>query len=108
MISRRDRPGAAILLRLVKEVAISGIEEVEEGRGIHRAGERGMALMNSLRLLALGMLGLVFSPALRAADGDVKALAGKIDERIAAAWGKGTTPAALADDAEFFRRVHLD
>jgi hypothetical protein len=38
----------------------------------------------------------------------VAALAAKIDERVAAAWAKDVQPAALADDAEFFRRVHLD
>src|SRR5438876_8150021 len=66
--------------------------------------------MRNLRslVLSLGILSLVLTPALRAADKDVKALAAKIDERIAAAWGKGVQAALLADDAEFFRRVHLD
>ncbi len=64
--------------------------------------------MTGLRLLALGALFLGLAVPLRGADGDVKALAAKIDQRIAAAWGKGVRPAALADDAEFFRRVHLD
>jgi hypothetical protein len=45
---------------------------------------------------------------LRAADKDVAALAATIDERIAAAWDKDVQPAPLADDAEFFRRIHLD
>jgi hypothetical protein len=44
-----------------------------------------------------------------AADPDVLALANKIDELIAARWAeKGVTPAPLADDAEFMRRVYLD
>jgi hypothetical protein len=64
--------------------------------------------MNHLRLLGLGMLSLALAPALRAAERDVKAVAATIDQRLAAAWGKGVKPAPLADDAEFFRRVHLD
>jgi hypothetical protein len=37
------------------------------------------------------------------------ALAKRIDEHVAAAWkAQDATPAPLADDAEFFRRVHLD
>src|SRR5262245_4748578 len=64
--------------------------------------------MKSLRLLSLGILSLALTPALRASDKDVKALAAKIDERVAAVWGKGVKPAPVADDAEFFRRVHLD
>src|SRR5439155_17802193 len=59
-------------------------------------------------LAALGVLALAVAPAARAADPDPRALAAKIDQRIAAAWGKAVTPAAPADDAEFFRRVHLD
>ena len=51
---------------------------------------------------------LALAPGLRAADKDVETLAAKIDERIAAAWGKDVKPAPVADDAEFFRRVHLD
>jgi Protein of unknown function (DUF1553)/Protein of unknown function (DUF1549) len=51
---------------------------------------------------------LALAPALRAADSDVEQLAAKIDERIAGAWGKEVKPARIADDAEFFRRVHLD
>ena len=40
---------------------------------------------------------------------DAMALAKKIDEHVAAAWkAQDATPAPLADDAEFFRRVHLD
>jgi len=58
--------------------------------------------------VSLGLLVLVVCPALRGNERDVKALATKIDQRIAAAWGKEVKPAALADDAEFFRRLHLD
>jgi hypothetical protein len=64
--------------------------------------------IHSLLAMGLGMLGLLLGTALRAADKDVEALAKRIDERIAAAWGKEVQPATLADDAEFFRRVHLD
>jgi hypothetical protein len=66
--------------------------------------------MNNRRLLAvsLGMLSLVLTPAVRGADKDVRALADKIDQRIRAAWDKDVKPASLADDAEFFRRIHLD
>ncbi|HEV8062488.1 MAG TPA: DUF1549 domain-containing protein, partial [Gemmataceae bacterium] len=39
---------------------------------------------------------------------DVAALAARIDQHIAAAWDKDVKPATQADDAEFFRRVHLD
>src|SRR5262245_11076076 len=64
--------------------------------------------MNSLRLLALslGALSLALTPA-RGDDG-VRALAAQIDQRFAAAWDRDVTPAPRADDAEFFRRVHLD
>ena len=51
---------------------------------------------------------LTFATAVRAADKDVEALAATIDARIAAAWDKDVKPASRADDAEFFRRVHLD
>src|SRR6516164_3103729 len=66
--------------------------------------------MKTLRLpgVSLGTLFLALGPALHAAETDVKALAAKIDERLASAWGKAVKPAPLADDAEFFRRVHLD
>jgi hypothetical protein len=66
--------------------------------------------MNKLRQLAvnLGVLFLAPTLALRGADTEVLALASRIDQRIAAAWDKGVQPAPLADDAEFFRRVHLD
>jgi hypothetical protein len=68
--------------------------------------------MHFHRLLAagLGMLSLVLAPAARGADpdADVQALATRIDQRLAAAWGKDIKPAPIADDAEFIRRVHLD
>jgi hypothetical protein len=66
--------------------------------------------MNNLRLLAvsLGVLSLALPPALRGADKEVLGLAAQIDRRITAAWDKDVQPAPLADDAEFFRRVHLD
>src|SRR5258708_2534904 len=65
----------------------------------------GALAMKCFSLLALC---LAFTPALRAADRDVAALAAKIDQHIAATWGKDIKPAAVADDAEFFRRLHLD
>jgi hypothetical protein len=64
--------------------------------------------MTTHRLTAAAVLCLALAPAARAADKDVDALAAKIDERIAAAWGKDVKPAPLADDAEFFRRLSLD
>src|SRR6516162_5753502 len=66
--------------------------------------------MNIHRLLAagLGAISLALTPAARGADKEVEALAAKIDRRIAAAWGADVKPAPPADDAEFFRRVHLD
>jgi hypothetical protein len=68
--------------------------------------------MHVHRLLAagLGVLSLALAPVARGADADkvVRALADRIDQRLAAAWGADTKPAPLADDAEFFRRVHLD
>jgi hypothetical protein len=64
--------------------------------------------MKPSQLLALGALALALAPPLHAADRDVEALAAAIDARVAAAWGPDVRPAPLADDAEFFRRVHLD
>jgi uncharacterized protein DUF1549/uncharacterized protein DUF1553 len=66
--------------------------------------------MTSVCLLAvsLGLLSPVFPPAAYDTDQDVAALAATIDDRLAAAWGPDVQPAPLADDAEFFRRVHLD
>src|SRR5439155_18640326 len=58
----------------------------------------------------LGVLSLAVVPTARVADPDAhaRALAAAIDRQVAAAWGQGVKPAAAADDAEFFRRVHLD
>jgi hypothetical protein len=62
------------------------------------------------RLLAagLGVLAVALPPAARGADTDAEALAAHVDRRLAAGWGKDVRPAPRADDAEFFRRVHLD
>ncbi len=61
------------------------------------------------RLLAacLVLSALIQKPAL-ANQNDVSALAARIDKLVAAAWDKAVKPAARSDDAEFFRRVHLD
>lgn len=61
--------------------------------------------MHRYCLLALS---LALTPAVQAADSDVDAVAAKIDAQIASAWSKEVKPAARADDAEFFRRIHLD
>lgn len=63
---------------------------------------------HSLLVLSLGALFLALAPAVHAADKDVEALAATIDAKIAAAWGKDVRPASRTDDAEFFRRIHLD
>jgi hypothetical protein len=65
--------------------------------------------MNEHRLWAvsLGVLSLALTQSSRG-DDEVLALAARIDQRIAAAWNKDVVPAPIADDAEFFRRVHLD
>jgi hypothetical protein len=68
----------------------------------------GAVTMNRLRLLGLIVLPLALTPSLHAADGDVQSLARRIDDRVKAAWGNGVKPAPQADDAEFFRRIHLD
>src|SRR4051812_14496641 len=68
----------------------------------------GAVTMNRLRLLGLIILPLALAPSLYAADRDVGSLAGRIDDRVKRAWGAGVKPASRADDAEFFRRVHLD
>lgn len=60
-----------------------------------------------LLVLSLGVFSLPLTPPVQAAD-DVESLAATIDARIAAAWDRDVKPASLADDAEFFRRVHLD
>jgi hypothetical protein len=54
------------------------------------------------------MISLTLAPPVNAADKDVETLAAAIDLRIAAAWGKDVKPAPRSDDAEFFRRIHLD
>jgi hypothetical protein len=59
-------------------------------------------------VLSLATLTLALAPTVRANDKEVKALAATIDKRIAAAWGTDVKPATITDDAEFFRRVHLD
>src|SRR5262245_24190361 len=79
----------------------------------------GVDTMNSHRLLVAGLMSLALAPALLAADPSAQSatrspqsaidiLAARIDQRIAAAWGKDVKPAPMADDAEFFRRVHRD
>jgi hypothetical protein len=52
-------------------------------------------------------MSLTWTPAF-GGDQEVLALAARIDQRITAAWDKEVQPAPLADDATFFRRVHLD
>jgi hypothetical protein len=48
-------------------------------------------------------------PAKESAGADVQALAGKIDQLLAARWAEAKVePAPLASDAEFMRRVYLD
>jgi hypothetical protein len=67
--------------------------------------------MTSKPLLLTILLTTVLSahtPTVRGDDKRVVVLAARIDERIAAAWGKDIQPAAQADDAEFCRRIHLD
>jgi hypothetical protein len=63
---------------------------------------------HSLLVLSWGMFLLVFPPNVRGDEEEIAALAKTIDAKIAAAWDKDFKPALLADDAEFFRRVHLD
>jgi hypothetical protein len=64
--------------------------------------------VNKFLLLTLTLGALFLARAAQAADKDVQALAARIDAQIAAAWGKDVKPAPRADDAEFFRRIHLD
>jgi hypothetical protein len=64
--------------------------------------------MKRIQLLSLAVLTLSLAPALTAGPEDVQALADIIDKRVASGWGEGVKPAPRADDAEFFRRVHLD
>lgn len=67
-------------------------------------------IWTKLRLLlaSLAIASLTRTPVLRGGENEVLALAARIDQRLAAAWDKGVQPAPRADDAEFFRRVHLD
>jgi hypothetical protein len=75
-------------------------------------------MFHRLAATSLVVLLLTVSPAVYAgdpaagasdADRDVTTLAARIDQLIAAGWaGKDVQPAARADDAEFYRRVHLD
>ncbi|MCB9953414.1 MAG: DUF1553 domain-containing protein [Planctomycetaceae bacterium] len=67
----------------------------------------------SNRLLSFGfvLLGLLCFTAVVNADeaDDVTRLAAEIDRLIEEKWKtEGVTPAPIADDAEFFRRLHLD
>jgi hypothetical protein len=61
-------------------------------------------------ITSLLFLGVVAATSLRGEEpDDVATTAAKIDRLIAAAWeARGVTPAPIADDAEFLRRVHLD
>ena len=56
----------------------------------------------------LALLTIAHPAARGGGEKDLTALTANIDQRIAAAWPSNTKPAARADDAEFFRRVHLD
>ncbi len=62
---------------------------------------------SAIRRSCLGLL-LALTSAAQAADGDAVSLASRIDQRISAAWSADVKPAPVADDSEFFRRVHLD
>ncbi len=61
-----------------------------------------------LQAVGLGLLSLALSPGWLRAHERASMLAPQIDRRIAAEWNKEVIPAPLADDATFFRRVHLD
>ncbi len=59
--------------------------------------------------LSLGVFSLALTPAVRAADKDVEGAGGERSTRRSPPPGARTCkPAPRADDAEFFRRVHLD
>jgi hypothetical protein len=62
---------------------------------------------NLFLVLSLEVFFLALTPSVQAADKDVEAAA-VIDSHIAAVWSKDVKPASRADDAEFFRRIHLD
>jgi hypothetical protein len=64
--------------------------------------------MNRLLFGGLIVLALALVPSLSASDADVQSLARRVDDGVKAAWDAGVKPAPRADDAEFFRRVHLD
>jgi hypothetical protein len=61
-----------------------------------------------LFLTPLVLVSLARAPVFGNDDKQIVALAARIDQRLAAAWGADVKPAPLADDAEFFRRLHLD
>jgi Protein of unknown function (DUF1553)/Protein of unknown function (DUF1549) len=63
----------------------------------------------ALCALLLGATGAAAGPPARDAVRDARALAQRIDDYLAVRWqSDGVTPAAVADDAEFLRRVYLD
>jgi hypothetical protein len=64
----------------------------------------------NLRILALTLASWACGqvPIFGADDKDTARLAALIDQKLAAVWRPGFKPAPRADDAEFFRRVHLD
>jgi hypothetical protein len=64
--------------------------------------------MKYIRNLSITIAFLALPAPLPGADRDISALAAQIDQRVTAAWNKEVHPAPLANDAEFFRRVHLD
>jgi hypothetical protein len=66
--------------------------------------------MANLRWWLAGGLALLAAAGGRAGPADgPEALAARIDRHLAAGWAKaGVTPAPVADDAEFVRRVYLD
>ncbi|MCA9044854.1 MAG: DUF1549 domain-containing protein, partial [Planctomycetaceae bacterium] len=72
---------------------------------------RGVFMSNRLLSFGFVLLGLLCFTAVVNADeaDDVKRLAAEIDRLIEEKWKtEGVTPAPIADDAEFFRRLHLD
>ncbi len=71
---------------------------------IHRLTSPRLGLL----ITSLILLPLTHNPAVAGHDQKVAALAARIDQQLATAWPGDFHPAPLADDAEFFRRVHLD